>query len=314
MDILVRCLGKGYYPLAYANRKPDWWSKRWYNYTGLTPENSLGANWTNSFHPDDMVKTAERWAHSLATGEEYVTEYRCRRKDGAWRWMLGRAQPLRDPKTNKIIKWFGTCTDIHELIEAQKNVKHYREQLKSVVRHARVTMWMIDKERHLTFLEGPPMWVGEEKAGDTLSYLGRDAFEVFAQTGGAKCVDLYRSYVENMLKGDTREQVFEHLIEDTGKWYRTRFVPAMGKVSQNGIESMIVEGVVGTSVDITDLKERTTELHAQEKENTRLLLAETAAKDASRLKSQFLANMSHEIRTPIAGVIGSKQSNAFRVH
>jgi signal transduction histidine kinase len=56
--------------------------------------------------------------------------------------------------------------------------------------------------------------------------------------------------------------------------------------------------------DITEIKDRELELQMQEKENTRLLEKEAAAKEASRLKSQFLANMSHEIRTPIAGVIG----------
>jgi signal transduction histidine kinase len=55
---------------------------------------------------------------------------------------------------------------------------------------------------------------------------------------------------------------------------------------------------------VTEIKDRELELQMQEKENTRLLANEAAAKEASRLKSQFLANMSHEIRTPIAGVIG----------
>jgi PAS domain S-box-containing protein len=90
----------------------DYFSQRWYDYTGLTPEKSLGLGWQLPFHPDDMPATTKRWAHSLATGDEYTTEYRCQRADGAWRWMLGRALPLRDVKTGKIIKWFGTCTDI----------------------------------------------------------------------------------------------------------------------------------------------------------------------------------------------------------
>ena len=77
----------------------DYFSQRWYDYTGLSPESSLGMGWQLPFHPEDMPVTHERWAHSLATGDEYTTEYRCRRADGAWRWMLGRALPLRDVKT-----------------------------------------------------------------------------------------------------------------------------------------------------------------------------------------------------------------------
>ena len=222
--------------------------------------------------------------------------------------MLGRGTPLRDPKSKKILKWFGTCTDIHDLIEAQQNVKHYREQLASVVKHARVTMWMIDKNMRLTFLEGPLMWDDAEKTQDSLDHIGYNAFEIFERTGGIECVDLYKTVVEKILKGDVEEKVIEHQLAKNGRSYRTRFVPAINKAKKDGDQEILttIEGVVGTSFDVTELKERTDELHTKERENDRLLLAETAAKDASRLKSQFLANMSHEIRTPIAGVIGSK--------
>jgi PAS domain-containing protein len=48
-----------------------------------------------------------------------MTEYRCKSKEGEWRWMLGRALPLRNSKTGAIEKWFGTCTDIHEAVESR---------------------------------------------------------------------------------------------------------------------------------------------------------------------------------------------------
>lgn len=82
----------------------DYYSQRWYDYTGLTVEESLGEGWRNPFHPDDMELTGKRWRHSLETGEEYRTEYRCLSKEGEWRWMLGRALPMRDV-AGKIVKW-----------------------------------------------------------------------------------------------------------------------------------------------------------------------------------------------------------------
>ena len=90
-----------------------------YDYTGLTEEESVGTGWQLPFHPDDMAVTGKKWGHSLATGDPYDTEYRCRRHDGQWRWMLGRALPLRNKKTGKIEKWYGTCTDIHEAVETR---------------------------------------------------------------------------------------------------------------------------------------------------------------------------------------------------
>jgi PAS domain S-box-containing protein len=90
-----------------------------YDYTGLTEAESLGMGWKLPFHPDDMVSTGKRWAHCLETGDPYTTEYRCRSKDGEWRWMLGRALPMRNKQTGAIEKWFGTCTDIHDAVEAR---------------------------------------------------------------------------------------------------------------------------------------------------------------------------------------------------
>lgn len=93
----------------------DYFSARWFDYTGLPRNACFGTGWKLPFHPDDMTETVRRWHHSLATGDEYHTEYRCRRHDGEWRWMLGRALPLRASKSGKILKWFGSCTDIQEV-------------------------------------------------------------------------------------------------------------------------------------------------------------------------------------------------------
>lgn len=90
-----------------------------YEYTGLSREVSHGLGWKLPFHPDDMVASAKRWEHSLKTGDPYSTEYRCLSKDGEWRWMLGRALPMRNQHTGEIEKWYGTCTDIHEAVESR---------------------------------------------------------------------------------------------------------------------------------------------------------------------------------------------------
>lgn len=141
-----------------ATGRNDWFSRRWYDYTGTSVQESMTEGWESSFHPDEIAETARKWQHCLKTGEEFSTEYRCKRHDGAWRWMLGRALPLRDQKTGDILKWFGTCTDIHELVEARQSARRTREQLLNVIAHAHVTVWAIDKEKRLTFLEGRLMW------------------------------------------------------------------------------------------------------------------------------------------------------------
>ena len=284
----------------------DWFSRRWYDYTGLSVKQSIGLGWQNPFHPDDMAETHRRWSHCLATGDEYSIEYRCQRHDGEWRWMLGRALPLRDHKTGEIVKWFGTCTDIHDLVEARMAAKRTREQLLNVIKHAHVTVWAVDRNRILTFLEGKLMWDDDEDISS--DSVGKNVSEVFGKHKARLDLPLYMNPINDILNGQTRERNQEHHIDGNGRWFRTRFVPIFSKKRMGGTkDEEVVEGVIGVSMDVTELKDREAELQSQEEENLRLSSAETAAKEASRLKSQFLANMSHEIRTPIAGVIGMSE-------
>jgi two-component system, chemotaxis family, CheB/CheR fusion protein len=92
----------------------DYHNKQWFDYTGLSADSSDGDNnWNGVLHPDDQQKAWKAWKHTVNTGEPYQIEYRLRRFDGEYRWFLARALPLRDEENN-IIKWFGTCTDIHD--------------------------------------------------------------------------------------------------------------------------------------------------------------------------------------------------------
>jgi PAS domain S-box-containing protein len=88
-------------------------NQRWYDYTGLTREQSLGKGWLTVVHPDDRVQCEESWARARETGKKYEIEYRLRNSKGEYRWHLGRSLPLTDGAGN-IVKWFGTCTDIDD--------------------------------------------------------------------------------------------------------------------------------------------------------------------------------------------------------
>lgn len=91
----------------------DYYNARWYEFTGVPEGSTDGEEWNGMFHPDDQERAWTRWRHSLTTGEPYEIEYRLRHRSGDYRWTLGRAMPIRGPD-GAIIRWMGTCTDIHE--------------------------------------------------------------------------------------------------------------------------------------------------------------------------------------------------------
>ena len=185
-----------------------------------------------------------------------------------------------------------------------------------MITHAQVTLFSVDRNRNLVLLEGAFIWDMESDAGSESgsspsrnstreNYIGMNIYDVFRSSSSISFDVAPPSLapIEDILNGKSMEDVQEHCID--GRWYSTKFVPVLNKKG-NGSEQndTYIDGVIGVSMDITEIKDREESLKLQEKENTRLLANEAAAKEASRLKSQFLANMSHEIRTPIAGVIG----------
>lgn len=276
----------------------DYFSQRWYDYTGLTPEECRGTNWVLPFHPDDLQAVGPKWMHALATGDEYLVEYRCLRKDGVWRWMLGRALPLKDD-TGKIIKWYGTCTDIQDLVDAREMSQRGRQQLVDVLNHAQMTMWIIDRAGILTFFEGAREDAinSEKQMFETSNLVGQRAAEAFKDQIDTARFD---RLVDRVLSGKSPLEIIE-LQNSNRRWFRVRLMPQRGRSVPSGpLDQEEIVGVIGTSMEVTQMKE-------QEQENVRLIAQETAAKEASKMKSSFLANMSHEIRTPIAGVLGMSE-------
>ncbi|CBQ73670.1 related to histidine kinase (C-terminal fragment), partial [Sporisorium reilianum SRZ2] len=133
----------------------DWYNEGWPRFTGLSVQELLTRGWQHCFHEDDMLETNARWSQSLRTGEPYQVMYRCKRYDGVWKWMLGRALPVRDPSTGKITKWYGSCTDCDSEVKALEISRKSQAQLTSVINHAHVTIWAIDRDATITIAEGP---------------------------------------------------------------------------------------------------------------------------------------------------------------
>lgn len=91
----------------------DYFNRLWCEYTGVPPEASYGDNWMQFLHRDDKETVARVWQQAVAAGDVYEIEYRLRRADGEYRWMLARGLPLRD-ENGEVSRWLGTCTDIQD--------------------------------------------------------------------------------------------------------------------------------------------------------------------------------------------------------
>jgi PAS domain S-box-containing protein len=105
----------------------EYFNAGWMRYTGLSEQVALGSGWLTVLHEEDRATTLTQWSKAVRTGKPFEMEHRfLRGSDGAYRWHLSRALPLKDD-AGRIVQWFGTCTDVHDqkLISQELEAKRH---------------------------------------------------------------------------------------------------------------------------------------------------------------------------------------------
>lgn len=130
-------------------------NRRFQRAAGLPAEALLGEGWLRALHPGDRARAAEVWGRAVDTGAPYEAEYQFlhagQGEDGgdAWRWMLVRGAPERDPGTGRILRWVGTCTDVEALraSEAARREGEARPRLATAAGGVGVWDWDAARDR-----------------------------------------------------------------------------------------------------------------------------------------------------------------------
>ncbi len=114
-----------------ADGSRDYISDRFYDFTGASQGSANGFGWLDYVHPDDKQKAMADWMRCVESGANYEAEYRLRSRDGAYRWFRARALPIRDD--GKIVKWYGTCSDIHDSKLLEQSIRDNAAELEKMV-------------------------------------------------------------------------------------------------------------------------------------------------------------------------------------
>jgi formate hydrogenlyase transcriptional activator len=143
-------------------------NKQWHDYTGLSPEESHGWGWQAAFHPEDIRPLMEKWHEQLGSGESGETEARVRRYDGVYRWFLIRMAPFLD-ESGKIIRWYGTSTDIESLKQTERKLREDERELRQLTDTISQTIVVLEPS-------GTPLYANQA----TLDYAGLSIEDVVA--------------------------------------------------------------------------------------------------------------------------------------
>ncbi len=121
-DVIFSSQGDGCY---------EYVSERFHDYTG-TSAASKSVRWMDYVHPDDIERSRAGWLDAIQGGGQYESEYRLRSKDGGYHWFRSRAVPIRDME-GKIVKWYGTCSDIHDSKMLEQSIRDNTVELEKMV-------------------------------------------------------------------------------------------------------------------------------------------------------------------------------------
>jgi PAS domain S-box-containing protein len=104
----------------------DYFSELWLEFTGRTMEEETGDGWAEGVHPDEFDHCMEIYLSAFNKREAYEMEYRLRRHDGEYRWVLNRGTPCYD-EDGKFVGFIGSCIDIHDTVLARNILREMRE-------------------------------------------------------------------------------------------------------------------------------------------------------------------------------------------
>jgi PAS domain S-box-containing protein len=147
---------------ALPDGRAEFLNQRWLEYTGMTAERAIGWGWIGVLHPDDRTRLVEHWQSCVASGTPVDAEGRMRRYDGAYRWFLFRANPLRD-ETGKISKWCGTNLDIEDRRRVEEGLRASELSWRQIV-------------------DNIPGFVATMGAMGEVEYLNRQTLDYFGKT------------------------------------------------------------------------------------------------------------------------------------
>jgi PAS domain S-box-containing protein len=264
-----------------ANGKANYFNRRWFEYSGLTFEQSVDIGWEAIVHPDDAAVSMERWMKAQSDRTTFDTEYRLRRADGTYRWHIGRNIPLKDDD-GSALGWIGSATDIENVKNVEDALRHTADRLQLALNAGKLGSYEYDfktQQMAVTTQHKANFGYGEDEA-----FSSENLDELILPED--------RSYREDALRKARQERtIYEVEYRIRLRTGDIRWIKSMGRMIYD--DNGELQKMVGITLDTTEQKLFTAELSKQVAERT--LELQRSNEDLR----QFAHVASHDLKEPV---------------
>jgi PAS domain S-box-containing protein len=251
-----------------------WFNDRWYEFAGAEPGMMSSPDWQKLHDPNILPEVMRRWRRAVDSGLPDQMTFPLRGADGHYRSFYCSVAPLRDAG-GRIVQWFGTCTDVSELEQAERAVRYSEERLQQGLVAARMAVWERDPvDGTVSFAANLHSVFG--KAWNNVGEL----WELVHPDDREQLRDTIMHAVSSGSQGDEYAATLRIRRADDG---RGIWIDLRGRLGPSADGRSTVMHTV--AIDITERK------HAEE-----------ALQLADRRKDEFLAMLAHELRNPLAPI------------
>ncbi|MCW3102196.1 MAG: rcsC [Bacteroidetes bacterium] len=221
-----------------------WYNKKWYEYTGTTPQQMEGWGWQSVHDPAALPFVMERWKASLQTGNPFEMVFPMKGADGKFRQFLTRVLPVKDAEGN-IYQWFGTNTDISLQNETEALLKESEEKIRSIVQSAPFPIGVYKGEDLIIELANPSIIETWGKGNDVI---GRSYKEILPELDNQEIFKQLSDVIKTGIAFHAKNRRVDLVVNNKlqSYYFNYSFTPlfdASGKVY----------GVINTGADVTDL-------------------------------------------------------------
>jgi len=268
--------------MAGTDKLCTFFNRGWLAFTGRTMDRELGNGWTEGVHPSDLDRCFRIYGSAFDARRHFTMEYRLRRHDGEYRWLLDSGAP-RFETDGRFLGYIGSCFDVTDL-------KRGEERMRLAVEAAPNAMIMVNREGHIVLLNAQAErvfgYAREELLGRSIEMLIPESF----RAGHSGHRHEYHLTPSARVMGAGRDL--------HGRRKDGSEVPV--EVGLNPIETPEGMAVLASIVDIT--ARRRVEAETAQQRNELAHLSRVA------MLGELSGSLAHELNQPLAAILSNAQA------